>query len=155
MTIEVGKPAPPFTLPNQDGVSVSLADFRGKEVIVYFYPKNGTPGCTKEACSFRDLSDELRQQGAVVLGISPDSVESHRAFADHHQLPFTLLSDPEKKVMEAYGAWGAKVLYGKPTVGVIRSTVWVDRDGKVRHHWPKIAKAEIHPAKVLAALAAD
>jgi peroxiredoxin Q/BCP len=152
MSIEIGQPAPAFTLPDQDGKPVSLAAFRGHDVVLYFYPRDETPGCTKEACNFRDLWQDIQERGAAVLGVSPDSVASHRAFADHHRLPFTLLSDPDKKVMTEYGAWGEKTLYGKKTVGVIRSTVWIGSDGKVRKHWKKVAKAEIHPAQVLAAL---
>lgn len=152
MTIQEGKPAPDFTLPDADGNDVSLSDFRGKNVIVYFYPKDETPGCTKEACAFRDLWGEIQDQNAVVLGVSPDDGASHRAFAANHDLPFTLLSDPDKKVMEPWGGWGEKVLYGKKVTGVIRSTVWVGPDGKVKKHWKRIPSAADHPAKVLQVL---
>ncbi len=152
MAIEVGKAAPPFTLPDATGAKVSLADFRGRDVIVYFYPRNDTPGCTKEACGFRDLWREIRKTGAVVLGVSPDKPESHAKFAAKYGLPFTLLADPERKVMAKYGAWGEKMMYGKPVTGVIRSTVWVGPDGRVRRHWAKVAKADAHPEQVLAAL---
>lgn len=154
MTIVTGKPAPAFTLTDADGKAVSLADFAGRDVIVYFYPKDDTPGCTKEACGFRDLWRDIQKTGAVVLGVSPDGAAAHQKFAAKHKLPFTLLSDPDKKVMAKYGAFGEKVLYGKKTVGVIRSTVWIGPDGRVRKHWAKVAKAEAHPAQVLAALQA-
>jgi peroxiredoxin Q/BCP len=154
MTVEEGKPAPDFTLEDISGGKVSLKDFRGKSVIVYFYPKDDTPGCTKEACGFRDLWKEVQDLDAVVLGISPDDVASHRKFAAKYELPFTLLCDPEKEVMTEYGAYGEKTMYGKKTVGVIRSTVWVGPDGKIRKHWKKVTKAANHPAKVLEALQA-
>ena len=154
MAIEVGKAAPPFTLPDQSGAAVSLADFRGRDVVVYFYPRDDTPGCTKEACGFRDAWRELQRRGVVVLGVSPDKPASHEKFRAKYQLPFTLLADPEKRVLTAYGAFGEKVMYGKKTVGVIRSTVWVGPDGKVKRHWPRVAKAEAHPDEVLAALRA-
>ena len=152
MAIEEGKLAPAFTLEDTTGKPVSLADFRGKDVIVYFYPKDDTPGCTKEACGFRDSHKELQKLDAVVLGISPDSPESHAKFVAKYGLPFTLLCDPERKVMEKYGAFGEKMMYGKVTQGVIRSTVWVGADGKVRKHWKKVPKAETHPEAVLEAL---
>jgi peroxiredoxin Q/BCP len=152
MPIQEGKAAPAFTLRDAGGNKVALADFRGKNVIVYFYPKDDTPGCTKEAQGFRDLWKKIQNENAVVIGISPDSGASHEKFADKYELPFTLLSDPDKKVMEKYGAWGEKMMYGKKTVGVIRSTVWVDPAGKVKKHWKKVPKAEDHPAKVLEVL---
>lgn len=152
MTIEEGKTAPLFTLYDAEGNKVALKDFRGRDVIVYFYPKDDTPGCTKEACGFRDLWGDIGKTGAVVLGISPDDGESHRRFADKYQLPFTLLSDPDKKVMTKYGAYGEKMMYGKKTTGVIRSTVWIGPDGKVMKHWRKVPKAADHPQKVLQAL---
>jgi peroxiredoxin Q/BCP len=154
MAIEEGKAAPAFTLGNQAGKKVSLKDFRGKNVIVYFYPRDNTPGCTKEACGFRDLWREIEKQGAVVLGVSPDGAASHRKFVDQYELPFTLLSDPDKKVMTRYEAWGEKTMYGKKTTGVIRSTVWIDAQGKVKKHWRRVAKAADHTAKVLEALRA-
>jgi peroxiredoxin Q/BCP len=154
MAIEEGKAAPMFTLKDAAGDEVALKDLRGKDVIVYFYPKDDTPGCTKEACGFRDLWKDIQKQGAVVLGISPDDEASHKAFIAKYKLPFALLSDPDKKVMTKYGAYGEKMMYGKKMVGVIRSTVWVGADGKVRKHWKRVAKAADHPAKILAELKA-
>lgn len=147
-----GKAAPKFTLDDGDGNAVSLSDFAGKDVVVYFYPKDDTPGCTKEACGFRDLHPKLKKRGVVVLGISPDGDVSHQKFTKKYRLPFTLLSDPSKKTMKAYGAFGEKVLYGKKSMGVIRSTVWIGPDGKVKKHWGRVPKAEDHPQKVLEAL---
>jgi len=152
MAIEEGKAAPAFTLPDANGASVSLKDFAGKNVIVYFYPKDDTPGCTKEACGFRDDWKTLQKMGVAVLGISADSATSHQKFAAKYKLPFTLLSDADRKVMKAYGAYGEKMMYGKKTTGVIRSTVWVGPDGKVKKHWARVANAEQHPTKVLEAL---
>ena len=152
MPIEEGKAAPAFTLPDTDGNKVALEDFKGKHVIVYFYPKDDTPGCTKEACGFRDLWSDIQALGAFVLGVSPDDGASHRKFVDKFKLPFTLLSDPDKTMMTAYGAWGEKNMYGKITTGVIRSTVWIGPDGTVKKHWKRVPKAEAHPAKVLEAL---
>ncbi len=152
MAIEEGKAAPAFTLADANGEKVSLRDYTGKHVIVYFYPKDDTPGCTKEACGFRDHWRDIQKLGAVVLGISPDDGTSHRAFATKYKLPFTLLSDPDRKVMQKYEAFGEKMMYGKKTTGVIRSTVWVGPDGKVRKHWRRVAKAADHPRKVLEAL---
>ena len=154
MAIEEGKAAPAFTLTDAQGAKVSLADFKGKDVVVYFYPKDDTPGCTKEACGFRDHWSALKKRGVVVIGISPDDADSHAKFIAKYSLPFLLLSDPERKVMEKYGAWGEKMMYGKKTTGVIRSTVWIGTDGKVRKHWARVAKAETHPEAVLAALEA-
>ncbi len=152
MAVEEGKAAPAFTLSDAQGARVSLKDFRGKHVIVYFYPKDDTPGCTKEACGFRDLWGEIQALDTIVLGVSPDKGASHEKFAAKYNLPFTLLCDPEKKVMAEYGAYGEKMMYGKKTMGVIRSTVWVGPDGKVKKHWKRVAKAADHPAKVLEAL---
>ncbi|KPJ89370.1 MAG: hypothetical protein AMS18_12500 [Gemmatimonas sp. SG8_17] len=149
MPVIEGKAAPAFTLKDQDGSSVSLKDFHGKNVIVYFYPKDDTPGCTKEACGFRNLWEDIRKLDTVVLGISPDSLSAHERFKAKYALPFTLLSDPDKKVMTKYGGFGEKTMYGKKIMGVIRSTVWVGPDGKVKKHWPRVAKAADHPAQVL------
>ncbi len=155
MSVEEGKAAPAFALSNADGRKIALKDLKGKNVILYFYPKDDTPGCTKEACGFRDLWKDIQNTGAVVLGVSPDDADSHRKFALKYKLPFDLLSDPDKKVMAKYGAWGEKMMYGKKTTGVIRSTVWIGPDGKVRKHWKRVAKAADHPAKVLQALNGD
>ncbi len=152
MAIEEGKAPPAFTLKDQNGSKVALKDLKGRPVVIYFYPKDDTPGCTKEACGFRDLWSEIEATGAVVLGISPDDADAHQAFINKYQLPFTLLSDPDKKVMEKYGAWGEKNMYGKKTVGVIRSTVLVDADGKVKKHWKRVSNAAQHPQKVLEVL---
>jgi thioredoxin-dependent peroxiredoxin len=150
--IAEGAKAPAFTLENATGQRVSLDAFAGKDVIVYFYPKDDTPGCTKEACGFRDHWKDLQKAGVVVLGVSADSPASHAKFAGKYRLPFTLLSDPGRKVMTAWGAYGEKVLYGKKTTGVIRSTVWVGPDGTVRKHWARVADAAKHPAQVLEAV---
>ena len=152
MAITEGKAPPPLTLADTDGASVSLKQFEGQNVVVYFYPKDDTPGCTKEACGFRDLWSEYQAAGVVVLGVSPDDSAAHRKFTDKYQLPFTLLSDPNREVMERYGAWGEKTMYGKKVVGVIRSTVWIGPDGKVRRHWRRVSRAADHPAKVLEAI---
>ena len=152
MAIEEGKAAPAFTLPDANGEPVSLKDFAGKDVILYFYPKDDTPGCTKEACGFRDDWKTLQKMGVVVLGVSGDNAASHQKFTAKYKLPFPLLSDPERTVMEKYGAYGEKMMYGKKVTGVIRSTVWIGKDGKVKKHWARIASAEQHPAKVLEAL---
>lgn len=152
MAIEEGKAAPLFTLNDNKGNRVSLKELRGKDVIVYFYPKDDTPGCVKEACGFRDLWKKIQATGAVILGVSPDDEASHQKFIAKYKLPFTLLCDPDKKVMTKYQAYGEKMMYGKKTVGVIRSTVWVGPDGKVKKHWRKVPKAADHPVKVLEAL---
>ena len=154
MPIQEGKPAPSFSLEDVDGAKVSLADFAGKNLVLYFYPKDDTPGCTKEACGFRDDWKEIQKLNAVVVGVSADGGDSHRKFAAKYKLPFPLLSDPERKVMQKYGAYGEKILYGKKTVGVIRSTVWIGPDGKVKKHWARVANAAEHPARVLEALRA-
>jgi peroxiredoxin Q/BCP len=147
-----GRKAPDFSLADASGKRVSLAEFHGRDVIVYFYPKDDTPGCTKEACGFRDEWKELQRAGVAVLGISADAPASHAAFAAKYRLPFTLLSDPDRKVMEAWGAYGDKMMYGKKTKGVIRSTVWIGPDGIVRKHWARVPDAAKHPAHVLAAI---
>jgi peroxiredoxin Q/BCP len=149
MAIQEGKAAPAFTLTDAAGKKVALDDFKGKNVVLYFYPKDDTPGCTKEACGFRDHWKELTKAGIVVLGVSADSAAAHQKFIAKYKLPFPLLSDPDRKVMEKYGAYGEKMLYGKKTVGVIRSTVWIGPDGKVKKHWAKVANAEAHPEQVL------
>ena len=152
MTIEEGKAAPAFTLNDADGNAVSLNDFKGKNVVVYFYPRDDTPGCTKEACGFRDHWQDIQDADTVVLGISPDSEASHQKFRDKYELPFTLLADPEREVMTEYDAYGEKMMYGKKRMGVIRSTVWVGPDGNVVKHWRRVPKAADHPLKVLEAI---
>ena len=150
--LEPGDQAPPFTLQDPSGKRVSLEDFAGRNVILYFYPRDDTPGCTKEACGFRDAWTDLQDLGVVVLGVSADDAASHTKFAAKYRLPFTLLSDPGHEVMTAYGAYGPKTMYGKQVVGVIRSTVWIGPDGRVRRRWARVANAAEHPDKVLAAL---
>ncbi len=152
MPVTEGKKAPAFTLRDSTGHKVSLADYGGQNVVLYFYPRDDTPGCTLEARGFRDRWRKIQKQNAVVLGVSPDGPEAHQKFAAKHKLPFTLLCDPTKKIMEKYGAWGEKMMYGKKTTGVIRSTVLIGPDGKVLKHWKRVAKAADHPAKVLEVL---
>lgn len=144
-----GKKAPAFTLEGSDGQKHSIKDYVGKKVVIYFYPRDNTPGCTKESCGFRDLSKDLAKANTVVLGVSKDSLKSHDKFIADFKLPFVLLSDPDTKMMAKYGAWGEKVLYGKTSIGCIRSTVIVDETGKIIKHWRKVPNADAHPAKVL------
>lgn len=143
-----GKTAPDFLLVGSDGKQHALEDYRGRKVLLFFYPKDHTSGCTKEACGFRDVYGELRKAGVVVLGISKDGLDSHRKFIGDHQLPFLLLSDPDKAVMRKYGAWGKKTMYGKEVEGTIRSSVLIDSDGKVLKHWQNVRKAAEHPDEV-------
>jgi peroxiredoxin Q/BCP len=150
--IAEGKKAPAFTLESGEGKKVSLSDFKGKDVVVYFYPKDDTPGCTKEACGFRDLWKDLQRAGVVVLGISGDAPATHAKFAAKYKLPFPLLSDPDKTLMRAWGAYGEKMMYGKKTQGVIRSTVWIGPDGVVKKHWARVSDAAAHPGKVFEAV---
>ena len=155
MAIEEGKAAPQFTLTDTNGDKVALTGLKGKNVIVYFYPRDDTPGCTKEACGFRDLWSDIQDTNTVVLGVSPDGEASHQKFVSKYDLPFTLLCDPDRKVMEKYEAYGEKMMYGKKTVGVIRSTVWIGPNGKVVKHWRRVAKAADHPQKVFQALTSN
>jgi peroxiredoxin Q/BCP len=151
-SVRAGEPAPDFTLPASTGENVSLSDFRGKQaVVLYFYPKDDTPGCTKEACSFRDLSAEFAAKGAVILGVSPDSVDSHRKFRDKYHLPFTLLADQGAEVATQYGVWKEKSMYGRTFMGVERTTVVIDKDGRIRKVFPKVS-VDGHADEVLAAL---
>lgn len=150
--LEPGDKAPPFRLADASGKEVALGDFAGRNLVLYFYPRDDTPGCTKEACGFRDAWSDLQALGVAVLGVSADDGASHAKFASKYRLPFSLLSDPDHRVMTAYGAYGPKTLYGKKVVGVIRSTVWIGPDGRVRRHWARVANAAEHPDKVLAAL---
>jgi peroxiredoxin Q/BCP len=151
--LEAGDKAPAFTLEDQDGTKVSLKDFKGQKVIVYFYPRDDTPGCTKEACQFNDNLSAFKQADVVVLGISPDTAAKHTAFRAKFGLTFPLLSDPDKATMEAYGAFGEKTMYGKKVIGVIRSTFIVDEKGKIERAWYSV-KADGHAAKVLEAVSA-
>lgn len=143
-----GDKAPDFTLESAEGEKVSLGDFQGKTVVVYFYPKDNTPGCTKEACGFRDIYNEILARGAVVIGISADSVKSHANFKTKFDLPFHLLSDPDQSVIKAFGAWGVKRMYGKEYEGLIRCTFVVGGDGVIIKVFPKVKTAE-HAAEVL------
>ena len=143
-----GDKAPDFTLKNAEDEAVSLGDFSGKKVVVYFYPRDNTPGCTKEACGFRDIYDEILARGAVVIGISADSVKSHDNFKKKFDLPFHLLSDPDQSVIKAFGAWGVKRMYGKEYEGLIRSTFVVGEDGIIIKAFPKV-KTGKHAAEVL------
>lgn len=145
--IEIGAAAAPFELPDQDGEMVRLADLSGQWVVLYFYPRDDTPGCTVEACEFSEGIEAFRGLDAVVLGCSPDPPERHRKFIAKHGLDLRLLSDPGHEAMESYGAWGEKKLYGKTSMGVIRSTVIIDPRGRVAHHWKKV-QAKGHAAKV-------
>ena len=146
--LEVGMKAPEFTLQDQDGREVSLADYRGKKVVLYFYPKDSTPGCTRQACAFAGSLRAIKAQGAVVLGVSKDSVASHRKFADKYGLPFTLLSDPQLEAIQAYGVWQEKKLYGKVSMGVVRTTFVIDEAGVVAAVMPKV-KPDTNAAEVL------
>ncbi|MBL9037656.1 MAG: thioredoxin-dependent thiol peroxidase [Archangium sp.] len=152
--IEAGQKAPSFSLKDHAGNTVKLADFKGQSVVLYFYPKDNTPGCTVEACNFRDEHSALRKQGAMVLGVSPDDAKSHQKFIDKFSLPFPLLVDADHAVAEAYGAWGEKSLYGRKFMGIIRSTFLIGPDGKVKAAWPKV-KVEGHVDEVLAALTGE
>ena len=151
LKLKAGDVAPKFTVTTSGGGKISLADYKGKNVILYFYPKDDTPGCTKEACAFRDHFAEFKQKGAVVLGVSPDSVKSHDKFVEKFKLPFTLLSDEDKKIVEAYGVWGEKTFMGRKYLGVYRVTFLIGPDGKIKKIWPSV-KPEDHAEEVLAAL---
>ncbi len=153
MPPSTGQPAPAFTLPSSQGGNLSLADLRGTIVVLYFYPKDNTPGCTVQAQDFRDALPELRGLGATVIGVSKDSLASHGKFRDKFQLTFPLLTDADGTVLEAYGAWGEKSMYGKKMMGLIRSTVIIDKDGTVVRHWPKVS-ANGHAEQVIAAVRA-
>jgi len=147
MTVEQGKKAPSFSLNDQDGEKVKLSDLAGQWVVLYFYPRDDTPGCTIEACDFTTDFRTFQKLGAIVYGCSPDSVESHQKFIRKYKLKIGLLSDPNHKTMQKYGAWGEKNMYGKLTVGVIRSTVLIDPNGKVARHWKRV-KAKGHADSV-------
>lgn len=149
--LEVGMKAPEFTLPDKDGNMVSLADFAGKKVVLYFYPRDNTPGCTRQACAFAGAYEEFKSINAVVIGISKDSVTSHQKFAEKHGLPFILLSDPERAAIEAYGVWQEKKNYGKVSMGVVRSTFVIDENGVVEKVMPKV-KPDTNAAEIMAYL---
>jgi peroxiredoxin Q/BCP len=149
--IPEGSPAPSFELADQDGKVHKLADYKGQAVVLYFYPKDDTPGCTKEACAFRDARADYEKAGAKVLGVSPDSVASHRKFATKFDLPFTLLADPDHECAEAYGVWVEKSMYGKKYMGIERTTFVIDRKGKVAKVFPKV-KVDGHSEAVLEAI---
>ena len=146
-----GGPAPDFSLSASTGGAVSLSNLRGKKVVLYFYPADGTPGCTKEGCGFRDAYKDIQAEGAVVLGVSGDSLESHHKFAAKHGFPFPLLSDPDLSVIKAYGAYGTKSLYGKISRGILRHTFLLDEQGRVQKVWRRV-RTNVHATEVLAAL---
>lgn len=146
--LEPNTKAPDFTLPNQNGEMVSLSDFLGKKVILYFYPKDNTPGCTRQACAFAAANADLEEAGAVVIGISKDSVASHQKFVQKQNLPFILLSDPEIQTIEAYGVWQEKKLYGKVSMGVVRTTYLIDEQGMIEKVMPKV-KPDTNAAEIL------
>jgi thioredoxin-dependent peroxiredoxin len=149
--LEVGDKAPSFSLKNIEGRTIKLSDYKGKKVVLYFYPKDMTPGCTKEACGFRDDFAQLKKRGVEVLGVSGDNQQSHQKFTEKYSLPFTLLSDPEHETMEKYGAWGEKNMYGKKMMGVLRMTYIIDEEGKIAHIFKKV-KTDTHSQDVLQAI---
>lgn len=151
LKLKEGDKAPEFTVATNGGGKVSLPDFKGKNVILYFYPKDDTPGCTKEACAFRDHWDDFKKAGAVVLGVSTDKVKSHDKFVEKYKLPFTLLADEDKSIVQAYGVWGPKTFMGVKYTGTSRVTFLIGPDGKIKKIWPKVKPAE-HAQEVLAAL---
>ena len=146
--IAEGIPAPEFTLTDDTGTAITLSQFRGKKVVLYFYPRDNTPGCSREACSFRDVYDEILERGAVVMGVSTDNTQSHQKFRLKFDLPFYLLMDEEHRVAEEYGAWGEKKMYGKTSMGIIRSTFIIDEKGTVIKVFPKV-KPDEHGPEVL------
>ena len=151
MALVVGDKAPAFKLKNQDGELISLSDLKGKPVVLYFYPKDDTPGCTKEACNFRDEFPKFGKMKAEIIGISADSIESHKKFAEKYKLPFNLLSDEKKEVIEKYGVWQQKSMYGKKYMGIVRTTFIIDASGKIRNIFPKV-KVDEHNKEVMEAL---
>jgi peroxiredoxin Q/BCP len=151
--LKAGVKAPDFALPADDGTTVTLAGLKGRKVVLYFYPKDDTSGCTKEACGFRDSWKDVQRAGAVVLGVSPDGVASHQKFKQKYALPFPLLADPDHRVATAYGAWGEKSMYGKRYMGILRATFVIDADGRIARVFERV-KPEGHAAEVLAALRA-
>jgi peroxiredoxin Q/BCP len=151
VALETGGKAPEFSLPADDGTTVTLASLRGKNVVLYFYPKDDTSGCTKEACEFRDTWKEVEESGAVVLGVSPDSISSHQKFKQKYRLPFPLLADTDHRVAAAYGAWGEKSMYGRKYQGILRTTFLIDPEGRIARVFEKVRPAG-HAAEVLATL---
>jgi peroxiredoxin Q/BCP len=151
LKLKEGSVAPKFIVATSGGGKISLADYKGQNVILYFYPKDDTPGCTKEACAFRDYFADFKKAGAVVFGVSTDSVKSHDKFVEKFKLPFTLLADEDKKIVEAYGVWGEKSFMGRKYMGTNRVTFLIAPDGKIKKIWPTV-KPEEHAAEVLAAL---
>ncbi len=149
--LKVGTKAPEFTLPDQNGEMHSLSDYRGKKVVLYFYPRDNTAGCTKQACAFGELLPQFTEKGAVVLGVSKDSVRSHKNFETKYELPFTLLSDPDRSAIEAYDVWHEKKMYGKVSYGVVRTTYLIDENGIIVKAQEKVKPAQ-NPADMLAAL---
>ena len=150
--LTIGTKAPDFTLPDQNGDNRKLSDYRGQKVILYFYPKDMTAGCTKQACAFGELYPQFREKGAVILGVSKDSVASHKRFEEKCGLPFPLLADPDKTVIQAYDVWKEKINYGKTTMGVVRTTYLIDENGAIEKAFDKVKAAE-NPAQMLAELA--
>lgn len=146
--LESGMKAPDFTLPDKDGNSVSLSDFLGKKVVLYFYPKDNTPGCTRQACAFAAVYDGFKSKDVAVIGVSKDSVASHQRFAEKHGLPFVLLSDTELQAIQAYGVWQEKKLYGKVSMGVVRATYIIDEEGNIEKVMPKV-KPDTNAAEIL------
>ena len=146
--LEIGMKAPEFTLNNKDGSLIRLSDFLGKKIVLYFYPKDNTPGCTRQACAFAANLDEFEKRGITVIGISKDSVASHEKFAAKYSLPFILLSDPELEAIKAYGVWQEKKLYGKLSFGVVRSTFIIDENGNIERIMPKV-KPDTNAAEIL------
>jgi peroxiredoxin Q/BCP len=146
--LSVGKKAPAFNLKDAEGNTVKLSDFKGKKLVIYFYPRDMTPGCTKEACSFRDDWAEIKKRGVQVVGVSADNQASHQKFIEKYALPFPLLSDPDHSMMESYGAWGEKSMYGKKFMGILRITYVIDEAGKIAHIFKKV-KTDIHSQEVL------
>lgn len=151
ITLKEGDKAPAFTAPTNGGGKVSLKDFKGKQVILYFYPKDNTPGCNKEACAFRDSHQKITSKKAVVLGVSVDPVKAHDKFVDKFDLPFTLISDEDQKIVNAYGVWGRKKFMGREFDGTHRATFLIDEKGKIKRIWPKV-KIDIHVDEILAEL---
>jgi thioredoxin-dependent peroxiredoxin len=151
LTLKEGDRAPEFTATGSGGGRISLADFKGQNVVLYFYPKDDTPGCTKEACSFRDGFAALREKGVVVLGVSTDSVKAHDRFVEKYKLPFTLLADEDKRIVQAYGVWGQKSMMGRKYMGTHRVTFLIGPDAKIRKIWPQV-KPEDHAQEILAAI---